>query len=836
MLSSYRVLDLTDLQGIFCGYILAQLGAEVIAIEPMSGSSVHQVPPFVGSSAGPSSDPGSEKQGDSLWWQAYSRGKQVLKLNLESNEGKRELLDLVKTADFLIESFSREDQTRLGLDYQSLSELNPALIVVSITPFGRTGPKADWPATDLTVWAASGAQHLAGDNDRAPVRTSVPQSFLHAGADAAGAALIALQDRHNSGLGQHIDVSAQHSSAQAALSANLNAHNNAGMTTQRYAGGLAAVFPIRMTWPCRDGFMAITFLFGQAFDKPNRRLLSWIQEHGACTMEDVQIDWGLRIAGMVAGTEAPDAYIELCDKIESFTLQYTKQELFEEGLKKGVYIAPTLDIPALLEEPQFQAREFWHQLEIEKGDGTGQTVSAPGMFAKFSQTPINPPGAPQAIKLTEIAHRNMSNVSSAGNQDDHEKAQISEPAATTSPSSLPLKGLKVLDFMWVIAGPVFTRVLADYGATVIKVESSKRMEAARAAPGFKNGLPGVESGIPFANFNAGKLGVTIDPANPVGLEVIHDLVRWADVVTESFSPKAMKAWGLDYASLTKINPNIIMLSSCLMGQTGPRALVPGYGNMAAAITGFYDLTGWSDRSPAGPYLAYTDGVAPRFLVASLLAALEHRRKTGEGQHIDLSQAEAAIHMLAPAILDHGLNAHTWHRMGNRDLQFSPHGVFPALGEDRWVAIVCQTDEAWRALCKTAGFATQGADTSLATAPGRLAREDELEALIADWTRTRDEIEIQTLLIDAEIAAHVVQNSPECLLDPQLQYRNHFITVPHTSEGDFVIESSRFKLSRTPASTLTASPEIGEHNVHVLMEILGYDGDRLADVFASLAME
>jgi crotonobetainyl-CoA:carnitine CoA-transferase CaiB-like acyl-CoA transferase len=175
-------------------------------------------------------------------------------------------------------------------------------------------------------------------------------------------------------------------------------------------------------------------------------------------------------------------------------------------------------------------------------------------------------------------------------------------------------------------------------------------------------------------------------------------------------------------------------------------------------------------------------------------------------------------------------------MGNRDLQFCPHGVFPAMGEDRWVAIVCQTDEAWQALCKSAGFTSQGADASLATAASRLAREDELEALITQWTRTRDEAEIQSLLIDAGIAAHVVQNSPECLADPQLQSRNHFITVPHTSEGDFVIESSRFKLSRTPAKTLTASPEVGEHNVHVLMEILGYDGDRLADVFASLAME
>ena len=198
--------------------------------------------------------------------------------------------------------------------------------------------------------------------------------------------------------------------------------------------------------------------------------------------------------------------------------------------------------------------------------------------------------------------------------------------------------------MWVIAGPFFTRVLADYGATVIKVESSTKLEPARGSPTFKNGEPGLESGVPFANFNAGKLGITVDPSNPVGREVIRDLVRWADVVTESFSPKAMKAWNLDYEALREVNPDIIMVSSCLMGQTGPRAQVPGYGNMAAAITGFYDLTGWSDRSPAGPFLAYTDGVSPRFMLASLLAALDHRRRAGRGQHIDLSQSEAALHL------------------------------------------------------------------------------------------------------------------------------------------------------------------------------------------------
>jgi crotonobetainyl-CoA:carnitine CoA-transferase CaiB-like acyl-CoA transferase len=270
-----------------------------------------------------------------------------------------------------------------------------------------------------------------------------------------------------------------------------------------------------------------------------------------------------------------------------------------------------------------------------------------------------------------------------------------------------------------------------------------------------------------------------------------------------------------------------------MGQTGPRAHVPGYGNMAAAITGFYELTGWPDRSPAGPYLAYTDGVAPRFMLASLLAALSHRDRTGAGQHIDLAQAEAAIHMLTPAILDWELNGRLWARRGNRDLALCPHGVFPTRGDDRWVAIACQSDTAWQALCRLAGF---GDVVGLVTASERRAREDELEARLARWTADQDASELEARLIGAGIAAHVVQNSAEAASDPQLLDRCHFVTVPHSEAGDMVVEGSRFRLSRTPARVARAGPVLGEHNVTVLTEILCYDDERLANVLASLAME
>ncbi|HXW83885.1 MAG TPA: CoA transferase, partial [Candidatus Binataceae bacterium] len=210
---------------------------------------------------------------------------------------------------------------------------------------------------------------------------------------------------------------------------------------------------------------------------------------------------------------------------------------------------------------------------------------------------------------------------------------------------LPLEDVRILDFMWVMAGPAATRMLADYGATIVRVESPTRIDTARTLGPAINNTPGPDSSGLFSNCNAGKLGITLDLSNPRSRGVVFDLVRWADVVTESFSPKAMRAWGFDYASLSKVNPDVIMLSTCLMGQTGPLARFAGFGNLAAAISGFHNLTGWPDRPPAGPFGAYTDYVSPRFTAIAILAALEYRRRTGKGQYIDQSQGEASLHFL-----------------------------------------------------------------------------------------------------------------------------------------------------------------------------------------------
>ena len=399
-----------------------------------------------------------------------------------------------------------------------------------------------------------------------------------------------------------------------------------------------------------------------------------------------------------------------------------------------------------------------------------------------------------------------------------------------------LADVKILDFMWVMAGPAATRILADYGATVVRIESTRRIDTARTLAPYRGGRLGPENSGCFQNLNAGKRLVTLDPSNPAGRRVVLELVRWADVVTESFSPGTMQRWGLDWEALRAEKPDLVMLSTCLMGQTGPLATFAGYGNLAAAISGFSNLGGWPDRPPAGPFSAYTDYVSPRFIAIAILAALDHRRRTGEGQYIDLSQAEASLHFLAPALLDATVNRHVGGRIGNRDPDHAPHGVYPARGDDRWIAIAITSDAAWRALCVAMERPDLAADARFAAAAGRLAHADRLDGLVAGWTATRDAAEMQDALQAVGVAAHVVQTSRDLVRDPQLRARGHFVTVEHPMGGPTVVEGSRFVLSRTPAAFPERAPSYGLDNETVLRDVLGYDDDAITALVASGALE
>jgi crotonobetainyl-CoA:carnitine CoA-transferase CaiB-like acyl-CoA transferase len=386
-----------------------------------------------------------------------------------------------------------------------------------------------------------------------------------------------------------------------------------------------------------------------------------------------------------------------------------------------------------------------------------------------------------------------------------------------------LDGIRVLDLTWVVAGPAVGRALADYGAEVIRVETRTRPDTARLIGPFHDGVPTVESSVLYGDVNAGKLGVTLDLKLEEAREVVRDLVRRSDVVLESFSPGVMDAWGLGYESLRALNEGVIMLSASLMGQTGPLGRFAGYGNIGAAMSGFQSLVGWPDRVPFGPYGPYSDYVAPRFALVILLAALDR----GEGCHIDLAQAEAAAHFLAPQLVEYRATGRVAERMGNRDREMAPHGVYPS-ADGRWVAIAARDDADWRALAERIGVA----DERFATTAARLAHADELDELIAAWTATRAAAEVEQLLQADGVPAHVALDSETALADEQFVARGHFVEL----DAKTVVQGTRYRLSQTPAVVDRAAPTFGRDNDHVLRDLLGYDDARIASLEESGALE
>jgi benzylsuccinate CoA-transferase BbsF subunit len=265
-----------------------------------------------------------------------------------------------------------------------------------------------------------------------------------------------------------------------------------------------------------------------------------------------------------------------------------------------------------------------------------------------------------------------------------------------------------------------------------------------------------------------------------------------------------------------------------MGQSGPLARFAGYGNLAAAVSGFHEMTGWPDRDAAGPYSAYTDFIAPKFNASALLAALDHRRRTGEGQYIDLSQAEAALHFLAPALLDTLVNDRVATRVGNRDNLYAPHGCYAVAGTDAWIAIAVEDDRAWEAFCDRLGHPELKTDVRFASIDDRLKNTDELDLLVTDLVAGRDGAEIEALLQAGGVACHRVQDSAAVLADLQLAARGHFVPIEGAGLNS-IVENTRSKLSRTPSEIRRDLPTLGRDNFEVLEKVLGYDGEKIAEL-------
>jgi crotonobetainyl-CoA:carnitine CoA-transferase CaiB-like acyl-CoA transferase len=397
--------------------------------------------------------------------------------------------------------------------------------------------------------------------------------------------------------------------------------------------------------------------------------------------------------------------------------------------------------------------------------------------------------------------------------------------------------MKIAAFSWAMVGPLTLKFFADYGATVVRVETSLRPCVTRTSAPYKDNVPGINRSGYFNHFSANMMSLSLNMNTSQGLSVAKELVSWADVVMENFTPGVMDKWGLGYEALTKIKPDIIMVRQNGFGIEGPYKNLAAFGMILAAIAGIPNYIGWPDRGPLPIGVgAYTDSISPRFASAALIAALDYRDRTGKGQLIDLAQFETALYFLLPGLLDAAANEREPARNGNAVPYAAPHNVYPCKGKERWCTIAVTSDVHWAGLCDAIGRPELATDQRFDSLPHRKENENALDAMIEAWTINRAPEEVMTVLQAAGVPAGIVENAADILEDPQLRARGLFWPMEHSEMGMFTHLGSSMVLSTTPAQASTPSPCMGEHNEYVLTKILGKTDEEFVELLAAGAIE
>ncbi len=798
LLAGLLVVDMTDSWGELAGRNLADLGATVIKVEPPGGVDSRRKGPF-------DERPGHD--GESLYWASVGRGKHSVVVDLEDPAALAELWALCAEADVFIESFEPGHLLAYGLDFEVLRAANPSLIYASISPWGQDGPLAYAPASELTVEAASGLLSLTGDGDRPNVPVGYPQSAFHAGAQAAADICIALHERMRSGLGQYLDVAAQPAMVWTLMSATgwpPNEHKNPTNQCEERANPPRDLVPgvtIPRLWKCLDGWVSFTITLARIGARSMEAVVRWMEREGAAPPAVTAVDWTNWGADVAEGKLPATTVAEAVAAVIAFFETKTKLELQTFGMENEILLAAIYDSADVVNDPHHAARNYFETVGDRKH---------PGPWIRMSRTPLSSPPAAEAPGASQAMLRS--------------RRQSSPPAVSSEPRRQPFSGLKVADFAWVGVGPLISKFLADHGATVVHVESSTAPDVLRLGPPFHDGVAGIDNSQFMANFNSSKIGLASNLSTEEGKEIARKLIAWADIVVESYTPGTMAKWGLDFATISKDRPDLVMLSTCLRGQTGPERTYTGFGGQGAAMAGIHSLTGWPDRAPTGPWGAYTDFINPRYGIAALSSALMHRARTGQGQYLDLSQVEAGARFVEPVLLDYTVNGKVWPAMGHDSIYACPHGVFATEGIERYIAIAVETEEQWKALCDLAPLDEFAGLHSLKK---RQAKKQEIEDAMRSWCAPREGFALAEKLRAVGVPASMVLRPTDLYDDPQLAHRGFFVTLEHTHMGPTPYDGPVTRFSDTPAILRKAAPCLGEDSHYVLAEILGYDEPTIA---------
>ncbi|MDH3678373.1 MAG: CoA transferase [Acidimicrobiia bacterium] len=807
MLSGWRILDLTDHRGEVGPFLLADLGAEVVKVEPQGGCPSRAIGPA------------------EVAFSAYNGNKHSIELSGDRTVDRHRLVELLTSVDVVVESGPPGLLAEHGLDRADIVGANPHIVSVIVTPFGRSGPRADQPATELTIGALGGSIRLQGTRERAPVQMSVPQVWRHAGAEAAVAAMVASRRMTTTGQPQFVDVSAQSAMTWTLLNA-MEAYEVQGQEFERNGSELHLSIAVQLRIEAADGYVV-----GVPTGRTLQHIAPWLVEEGIVGQEWADVDWATFDHRVIAGEPTTHSMAEVADAIYTLCRRYPKWELFRRSLSYGASLAPLNTLTDLLGFDHLDARSFWQPGDASNGDS--DPARNPGAF--YCRNGLRPPVRRGRTELDGAPDETRAPVRLPTDGPDRAPARRAGANGESREPELPLAGVKVVDFSWIGVGPITAKSLADHGATVVRVESENRLDGLRMQPPYVGGESGLNRSNFFGTFNTSKLGLSLDLKTPAGIDVARRLIGWADVVVESFTPGTFDRLGLGYAEMSAAHPSLIMVSTSMLGAGSPASTMAGYGYHAAAIAGFQNLVGWPDLPPDGPWLAYTDTIGPRFITTALLAALDHRRRTGEGSHLEAAQLEVALQLLAPELAEFQLTGDEPRRRGNRDPRMAPQGVYPVRGDDEWLAVSIVDDDAWRRFVDVLGRPAWALDPALETAAGRQQHHDRIDAHLTEWTADRDGPEAEQLLRDYGIAAGVVQSSRQLSDDPQYHHRRFYHYLEHSEVGVVPYAGHQYRIEGYDHGPRHAAPCLGEHTYEVLTELLGLDPDEVGAIAAADAL-
>jgi len=721
----------------------------------------------------PGGDTDRHEDGDGFaHWHA---GKRSVTLDPADSDGLRRLLS---GADVLLDGTPEgAGPAAEGLDH---------LVHVRVTPFGLVGPRSGWQGTDLVVAALGGMLAQAGDPDGPPLHLPENQAEHLAGVNAAIAVLLGLRARRR-GPGQLVDVS-----AQACVAAALEAGTLAYLHEDRVPPRPGRVHPLvpHGLFRAADGHLG-----GGLGGSPRMwdALLDWLCEEGA------QAD--LTEPRWQDPVERKRHQEHVFKVVQDFVGRWPKAEFAQRAQARKLPWA-AVDLPCELPgNPQLAARNFFTRV----ADRTD--LGFPFAF-------------PEGHRVTELT------VAGPGDDQALLDERRSVPVGRiegAAPGRPALDGVRVLDLTWVLAGPYCTKVLADHGADVLKVESLSRPAPTRFAP-FMHLSRGPHTDPDtngyFNEVNRNKLSIALDTRTDEGVAVLRDLIAHCDVLVENFSATVMTRLGLGYDTLRKINPRLVYVSMSGMGHTGPRAGWVSYADTVSASSGLTGLTGWGPDDVVGVIYGHGDIVAGLQAALATVAALEHREATGRGQHIDLSQLEAIAAHMGTSLLTASRSP-----AGNTHPRWSPQGVYRCLGADRWLAVSVRSDEEWAALCGVVGRPDLAA--RLPAADDRRRESSLVDGALGDWARTLPADLAAELLQEAGIPAGAVQDGRELVEhDPQLRARGFYVRMAHPAAGAFLHEGVPIRLTGTPGSIRRPAPLLGADTEEVLREVADLSPERL----------